>query len=177
MVTYSESGVDIDLEAITVSKLASKLKSTLEYRDIITDSGHYAALVRLGDKAIAMSTDGVGSKILIAEMMNKYDTVGIDCIAMVVNDILCVGAEPIALVILITSSLTGSVKPPLPIYCLICEPALVPKRSLSPLNSTCPWFNKDPKAVNKLNFDSPTPVAKALDPVENILTKFSLLGL
>ena len=89
---------NIDLEAVTVSKLASKLKSTLEYRDIITDSGHYAALVRLGDKAIAMSTDGVGSKILIAEMMNKYNTVGIDCIAMVVNDILCVGAEPIALV-------------------------------------------------------------------------------
>ena len=98
MVTYSESGVDIDLEAQTVSKLASKLQSTLECRDIITDSGHYAALVRLEDKAIAMSTDGVGSKILIAEMMNKYDTVGIDCIAMVVNDILCVGAEPIALV-------------------------------------------------------------------------------
>ena len=98
MVTYSESGVDIDLEAVTVDKLASKLKSTLKYRDIITDSGHYAALVRLGDKAIAMSTDGVGSKILIAKMMNKFDTVGIDCIAMVVNDILCVGAEPIALV-------------------------------------------------------------------------------
>ena len=98
MATYSESGVDIDLEAVTVSALADKLKSTLECRDIITDSGHYAALVRLGDKAIAMSTDGVGSKILIAEMMNKYDTVGIDCIAMVVNDILCVGAEPIALV-------------------------------------------------------------------------------
>ena len=98
MVTYSESGVDIDLEAVTVSALADKLKSTLKCRDIITDSGHYAALVRLGDKAIAMSTDGVGSKILIAEMMNKYDTVGIDCIAMVVNDILCVGAEPIALV-------------------------------------------------------------------------------
>lgn len=98
MVTYSESGVDIDLEAVTVSKLADKLKSTLECRDIITDSGHYAALVKLGDKGIAMSTDGVGSKILIAEMMNKYDTVGIDCIAMVVNDILCVGAEPIALV-------------------------------------------------------------------------------
>lgn len=98
MVTYSESGVDIDLEAVTVSKLASKLKPTLACRDIITDSGHFAALVELGDKAIAMSTDGVGSKILIAKMMNKYDTVGIDCIAMVVNDILCVGAEPIALV-------------------------------------------------------------------------------
>ena len=98
MITYSESGVDIDLEAKTVSEIASKLQSTLEYRDIITDSGHYAALVKLGNKAIAMSTDGVGSKILIAEMMNKYNTVGIDCIAMVVNDILCVGAEPIALV-------------------------------------------------------------------------------
>lgn len=98
MVTYSESGVDIDLEAETVKVLASKLKPTLNLRDIITDSGHFAALVRLGDKAIAMSTDGVGSKILVSKMMNKYDTVGIDCIAMVVNDILCVGAEPIALV-------------------------------------------------------------------------------
>ncbi|MDD5960484.1 MAG: phosphoribosylformylglycinamidine cyclo-ligase [Methanobrevibacter wolinii] len=98
MVTYSESGVDIDLEALTVSKLASKLKPTLNNREVLTESGHFAALVPLGDKAIAMSTDGVGSKILIAEMMNKYDTVGIDCIAMVVNDILCVGAEPIALV-------------------------------------------------------------------------------
>ena len=98
MVTYSESGVDIDLEAVTVAKLASKLKPTLKNREIITESGHFAALVPFDDKAIAMSTDGVGSKILIAKMMEKYDTVGIDCIAMVVNDILCVGAEPIALV-------------------------------------------------------------------------------
>lgn len=98
MVTYSQSGVDIDLEENTVSNISSILKSTLKFRDIISDSGHYAALVKLNDKAIAMSTDGVGSKILIAEMMNKYDTIGIDCIAMVVNDILCVGAEPIALV-------------------------------------------------------------------------------
>ena len=98
MVTYSESGVDIDLEAVTVSKLASKLKDTLENREVLTESGHFAALIPLEDKAIAMSTDGVGSKILIAKMMNKFDTIGIDCIAMVVNDILCVGAEPIALV-------------------------------------------------------------------------------
>jgi phosphoribosylformylglycinamidine cyclo-ligase len=98
MVTYSDSGVDIDLEEVTVAKLAEKLKPTLAYRDIITESGHFAALVRMGDRAIAMSTDGVGSKILVAKMMKKYDTVGIDCIAMVVNDILCVGAEPIALV-------------------------------------------------------------------------------
>lgn len=98
MVTYSESGVDINLEEVTVSALISKLKESISYRDIITESGHFAALVKLGDRAIAMSTDGVGSKILVAEMMEKYDTVGIDCIAMVVNDILCVGAEPIAMV-------------------------------------------------------------------------------
>lgn len=98
MVTYSDSGVDIDLEEVTVAKLTEKLKLTLKYRDIITESGHFAALVRMGERAIAMSTDGVGSKILIAKMLEKYDTVGIDCIAMVVNDILCVGAEPIALV-------------------------------------------------------------------------------
>ena len=98
MVTYSDSGVDISLEEVTVSALISKLKETLNYRDVITESGHFAALVKLGNRAIAMSTDGVGSKILVAEMMEKYDTIGIDCIAMVVNDILCVGAEPIAMV-------------------------------------------------------------------------------
>lgn len=98
MTTYKESGVDINLEEDTISALTSKLKKTLEFRDIITESGHFAALVRLGDKAIAMSTDGVGSKILVAEQMNKYDTVGIDCVGMVVNDLLCVGAEPLAMV-------------------------------------------------------------------------------
>ncbi|NYT18309.1 MAG: phosphoribosylformylglycinamidine cyclo-ligase [Methanobacteriales archaeon] len=98
MVTYSESGVDIDLEEVTVAAMVSQLKSTLKLQDVITDTGHFAALLRLGNRALAMSTDGVGSKILVAELMDKYDTVGIDCVAMVVNDILCVGAEPLAMV-------------------------------------------------------------------------------
>lgn len=98
MTTYKESGVDISLEELTISALTSNLKESLKFRDVITESGHFAALVRLGDKAIAMSTDGVGSKILVAELMDKYDTVGIDCVAMVVNDLLCVGAEPLAMV-------------------------------------------------------------------------------
>lgn len=88
----------MDLEAVTISALTSKLKETLNFRDVITESGHFAALIKLGDKGIAMSTDGVGSKILVAELMGKYDTVGIDCVAMVVNDLLCVGAEPLAMV-------------------------------------------------------------------------------
>lgn len=98
MVTYSEAGVDISLEEKTVKALTGELSETLDYQNIIKNDGHFAALVDFGQKAIAMSTDGVGSKILIANLMNKFDTVGIDCIAMVVNDILCVGAEPIAMV-------------------------------------------------------------------------------
>lgn len=98
MVTYSEAGVDISLEEQTVRALTGELSETLDYRNIIKNKGHFAALIDFGSRAIAMSTDGVGSKILIANLMNKFDTVGIDCIAMVVNDILCVGAEPIAMV-------------------------------------------------------------------------------
>jgi phosphoribosylformylglycinamidine cyclo-ligase len=98
MVTYSESGVDIDLEEVTVTALTQKLRETLKFQDVITETGHFAALLRLGDQAIAMSTDGVGSKILVAERLNKYDTVGIDCVAMVVNDLICVGAKPLAMV-------------------------------------------------------------------------------
>lgn len=98
MVTYSEAGVDISLEEKTVKALTGELSETLDYQNIIKNDGHFAALVDFGSKAIAMSTDGVGSKILIANLMNKFDTVGIDCIAMVVNDILCVGAKPIAMV-------------------------------------------------------------------------------
>jgi phosphoribosylformylglycinamidine cyclo-ligase len=98
MVTYSESGVNIDLEEVTISALTEKLKETLHFQDVITESGHFASLVRLGNQALAMSTDGVGSKILVAEMMEKYNTVGIDCVAMVVNDLICVGAQPLAMV-------------------------------------------------------------------------------
>ena len=49
-----------------------------------------------GDAGLALSTDGVGTKLIVAEQMGRYDTVGIDCIAMNVNDVICVGADPIA---------------------------------------------------------------------------------
>jgi len=63
----------------------------------VLSSGHYANVLRLDDRTgIALSTDGVGTKVIVAEQVGRFDTVGIDCIAMNVNDVICVGAEPIA---------------------------------------------------------------------------------
>ncbi len=60
---------------------------------------HYAGLIEISkDYALALHTDGVGTKVLVAEACRKYDTIGIDCVAMNVNDIICLGAEPLALV-------------------------------------------------------------------------------
>ena len=64
----------------------------------VVGAGHYASVMRLdGRTGLALSTDGVGTKLLVAEHLGRWDTVGIDCVAMNVNDLICVGAEPIAM--------------------------------------------------------------------------------
>jgi len=97
--TYAESGVDIKKEESTIKALTSKMTYVRKGLGApLTNIGHYAGLLDFGEYALAMTTDGVGSKVLIANAIKKWDTVGIDCIAMNVNDILAIGAEPVAFV-------------------------------------------------------------------------------
>ncbi|MEM4298110.1 MAG: phosphoribosylformylglycinamidine cyclo-ligase, partial [Nitrososphaerota archaeon] len=91
-------GVDIDEIKRGHSIILTLIKRSQAGR-VVYGRGHYAGLVDIGEeKALAIHTDGVGTKVLIAQLMDKYDTIGIDCVAMNVNDVICVGAEPIAFV-------------------------------------------------------------------------------
>ncbi|MFQ5887719.1 MAG: phosphoribosylformylglycinamidine cyclo-ligase, partial [Candidatus Hydrothermarchaeales archaeon] len=102
--TYAEAGVDIERERRAIKELVLRIQKTVPLRkgkigEVMGDTGHFSGLVKLDEKkAMAISTDGVGSKILVAEAIQKYDTIGIDLVAMNANDIICVGAEPITLV-------------------------------------------------------------------------------
>jgi phosphoribosylformylglycinamidine cyclo-ligase len=97
--TYADSGVDIKKEEKTVKTLIEKLSYVRKGIGApLTGIGHYAGLLDFGEYALALTTDGVGSKVLIANEMQRWNTVGIDCIAMNVNDLLAIGAEPVAFV-------------------------------------------------------------------------------
>src|SRR4051794_7005776 len=97
---YARSGVDQHAADHAVAALVNVLKTidTGKPKRSVLRSGHYAAVLAIAPNlGIAVGTDGVGSKLILAEQTGRYDTVGIDCVAMNVNDVVCVGAEPIAL--------------------------------------------------------------------------------
>ncbi len=103
MLTYAQAGVDDEKTQKALRRIISLAKASFEFRkgklgEPKEDIGHYAALMDFKEFYLAMTTDGVGTKILVAEAVGKYDTIGIDMIAMNVNDLICVGAEPVALV-------------------------------------------------------------------------------
>jgi phosphoribosylformylglycinamidine cyclo-ligase len=97
---YERSGVKGQGEALSsVDKHLLKTFSFPEGAEVLTSFGGFASVIRLTpDLALAMCTDGVGSKTVVASALDRYDTVGHDCVAMNVNDLVCVGASPLALV-------------------------------------------------------------------------------
>ncbi len=97
--TYAKAGVDIDRKSESIAALVGNLKHVRKgFGGPLKLPGHFTGLIDFGDMALTLCTDGVGTKLLIADELRKWDTVGIDCIAMNVNDTICVGAEPMAFV-------------------------------------------------------------------------------
>ena len=97
--TYAKSGVDIDRKSSAIKALVDEIgyKRTGIGQNVRIPR-LFASLIDFGDRYITLATDGVGSKLMIAEALDKWDTVGIDCIAMNVNDTICVNAEPTSFV-------------------------------------------------------------------------------
>jgi phosphoribosylformylglycinamidine cyclo-ligase len=98
---YASAGVDTKRAGSAIDGLVEILRSIDPGRDrrTVLASGHYASVIALDDRlGLALCTDGVGTKLIVAEQARRFDTVGIDCVAMNVNDLVCVGAEPRAMV-------------------------------------------------------------------------------
>ena len=97
---YAKAGVDIKKEERSVSAIKKIVKESFSFRTGVgrplTEIGHFSGLIEFGEYALALSTDGVGTKTIIAKRLEKYDTLGIDLVAMCVNDLLCNGVEPMA---------------------------------------------------------------------------------
>jgi phosphoribosylformylglycinamidine cyclo-ligase len=97
---YERAGVSQTAADGAVEALARSLRAidTGKPSRVVPLPGHYASVLRLDDGAgLALSTDTVGTTMIVAERLGRHDTIGIDCVAMNVNDVICVGAEPIAM--------------------------------------------------------------------------------
>jgi phosphoribosylformylglycinamidine cyclo-ligase len=97
---YAASGVDTHRADRGVEALVDILRTIDPGRPSLTVplAGHYASVMRIAPNlGIALATDSVGSKVIVAEQTRRFETIGIDCVAMNVNDLICVGAEPVAL--------------------------------------------------------------------------------
>src|SRR5262245_9363649 len=99
---YRDTGV-LDNSELGLRALLAWVNRTAEFRapgqpgHRVVDVGFYASVVDIGHGlGLALCTDGVGTKVLVAQMLERYDTIGIDCVAMNVNDAICVGAEPLS---------------------------------------------------------------------------------
>lgn len=100
MLTYRASGVDIDEGNRAVNLIKDKIKGTYD-KNVIGDLGNFSGLyslknfINMDEPVLLSSTDGVGTKLKLAQMMDIHNTVGIDLVAMCVNDLICQGAKPL----------------------------------------------------------------------------------
>jgi phosphoribosylformylglycinamidine cyclo-ligase len=97
---YAAAGVDTHEADRGVAALVGVLRSIDPGRISLSVPlpGHYASVIKIAPGlGVALATDSVGSKVIVAEQAGRFDTIGIDCVAMNVNDLICVGAEPLAL--------------------------------------------------------------------------------
>ena len=98
---YKETGVDTAEADQGLANIVRRVRGTWPQHGIgrvLLPIGYFANVIEIDGVGLALCTDGVGSKTIIADMMRKYDTIGIDCVAMNVNDMICVGAKPLSLV-------------------------------------------------------------------------------
>ena len=98
-ITYKDSGVDIAGANVFKSKIKTLVRKSFR-KEVLTDIGGFGSFFKLEknqykNPVLVSSSDGVGTKLVIAKLANKHDTVGIDAVAMNVNDILCTGAQPL----------------------------------------------------------------------------------
>ncbi|TDJ48718.1 MAG: phosphoribosylformylglycinamidine cyclo-ligase [Nitrospina sp.] len=107
---YEASGVSHTGAGSALSALLQHILPSREFCPgfpVKADIGYFANVIDIGNgDGIALCTDGVGTKMMVAEMMNQYDTIGIDCVAMNVNDLICLGARPFSMVDYIACSHT-----------------------------------------------------------------------
>jgi phosphoribosylformylglycinamidine cyclo-ligase len=100
---YQAAGVDITAAEEGLGRIVAAISRTWPAAGQpgapALDIGYFANVIDIGGGlGLAICTDGVGSKSVVADMMKKYDTIGIDCVAMNVNDVICVGAKPLSMV-------------------------------------------------------------------------------
>src|SRR5688572_28874881 len=99
--TYRDAGVDVSkirTAQKSIGEIISATHKLLAAGRVVSGFGHYAGLIKRGSELLALHSDGVGTKVLVAQLMNRFDTVGIDCVAMNVKDVICVGAQPVGFI-------------------------------------------------------------------------------